>query len=87
MIGHLVCAMKFKLYHVLMFVVPIVTVSLVLVGVARLRCYAVFWDDYASNQGRFSSLVNPLGLRDTVFLEKMLVICHRWAIIRINITV
>ena len=49
---------------------PVDMVSLVLVGVARPHYYVVSWDVYPSNQGTSLSWVNPLGLEDTVYLER-----------------
>jgi len=48
------------------------------VGLARPHCYAVSWDVYPSNQDKYSSWVNPLGLGDTVYPEKEWALCLRW---------
>jgi len=59
-------------------------VSLVPVGVAKLRCYVVSLDDYPSIQDVSSSWVNPLELLDTLYLAKMLAICLRYALTTIT---
>ena len=64
--------------------VSVDTVSLVLVGVARLHCCDVFWDNYQFTQDMFSSWADPQGPGDTLCPEKTSDTCHRCATIEIN---
>lgn len=52
------------------------------VGVAKLQFYVVPWGGCPSLQERFTSLVNRLALPNIMFQGKILVICHRRALIR-----
>ena len=57
-------------------------VSLVLVGVAKLHYYDVYWDDYRYILVVFSFWGDPPCLRDILCQGKMLDTCHRFALIK-----